>query len=112
MNFLERLRKAAENDLEYWDQRRPPKENMSRRSFERILKQLPDDIKPQWGKRKSQGGKHGLDGEENVFQFTAELNRFGKVKIIYIKGFFFTKTKPSGVEIQSCRWTTKRLKDD
>lgn len=104
MSFVERLRRAADYNLEYWDKRRPPKENMSRASFKRLIRILPDNIVPTWAKRKSQDGVHGLDGEEQIFQFSVEVIRFDKKKKLFMKGFFFTKEEPKGVEIQSCRW--------
>lgn len=104
MTFIERLRAAAATDLEFWDRRRPPKKNVSRSSFLRLLKLLDENIEPRWSDRESKAGKHGLDGEEKVFSFTASITSMGKTRSVYVKGFFFTKENPVGVEIQSCRF--------
>lgn len=103
MSFIKRLRDAVDKELQYWDARKPPKENLPRATFVRYLKLLPDDIKPEWASRKSESGVHGHDGEDQVFSFTAEVSSLGKTVKIYVKGFFFTKTETVGVEIQSCR---------
>ncbi len=61
--------------------------------------------------RKSSGGEHGLDGEDNVYSAKLLVENYGIVKAFYIKCFFWRKIdkrEAQGVEVQSFKsWQQK-----
>lgn len=56
--------------------------------------------------KESEGGKYGKIGFTWVFKFTDQFTIMGKKVQIYIKGFFFEKDSPRGIEIQSFKKST------
>ena len=99
-NFLKKLKYAAMNELEYWENR--PK-NFSKEILVRYLKSLDEnkELHPDMTIRESDGGKYGKTGYKWVFKLKDSFWIMGNRIDIYLKGFFFEEHDPRGVEIQS-----------
>lgn len=107
-SLLKKLKYAGLNKLEYWEKR---PENLSRAIFKIYLKNIDEtrrvDVKI--SPRESNNGKYGKTGFKWVFKFEDTIKIVGKDIPVYVKGFFFEKGNPIGVEIQSFK-RSKRLR--
>ena len=109
--FLKKVKCAGLNELVYWENRTG---NLPRELLEKYLNAIDDTKKtyPELSARKSVGGKYGKTGFEWVFKFTDSFLIMGNKVDVYVKGFFFEKRDPRGIEIQSFKKSVilKRVK--
>ncbi len=59
------------------------------------------EVYPDMSVRESSGGKYGETGFKWVFKLRDSFLIMGRKIDIYLKGFFFEKDNPRGIEIQS-----------
>lgn len=102
VGFVEKLRVAAALELDYWDLRTDPP-NVSVHVFRLLLPQIPLRVQVRFVPRESTSGRHGDNGEDDVFKFEFSIFKLGKRKTYFVKGYFFDKGNCRGVCIQSCR---------
>ncbi len=76
---------------------------MSRELLVKYLNSIDEtkEVYPDESVRESEGGKYGKTGFKSVFKLKDSFLIMGKKVDVYIKGFFFEKANPRGVEIQS-----------
>ncbi len=102
-NFLNKLLRAIELNLEYFDQPKS-KPNLSRDKFVEIIKLAnSSDMTVQFAKRETQKGRNSKNAEANVFHLIFEIRVLLRKKAYYAKGYFFDATELKGVFIHSFR---------
>ncbi len=106
ISFLQKLKYAAELELDLWSSRTPP--NLGANEFVKVLGYIPSNIKVIWAVRKSTKGSHGLTGDDEVFKFKLVIRILGQDLKYFIKGYFFDKGQCRGVCIQSFRELKKK----
>ena len=99
--FLDKFRFAIQLEVDLWEEREPP--NLGENELRRLLKHLPPDLEPKWDPRKSQSGKHGKTGDDEIFKFNFSVKLLGFKMTYFVKGYFFDKGNCYGVCIQSFR---------
>lgn len=98
--FLKKLKYAGLNELEYWEKR---PQNLSGELLVKYLNSIDEtrEVYPDMSVRESSGGKYGETGFKWVFKLRDSFLIMGRKIDIYLKGFFFEKDNPRGIEIQS-----------
>lgn len=102
-DFLNKLLKAVELNLEYFDQ---PKEkpNLSRDKFVEIIKLAnSEDMTVRFDTRETKKGANAKNAELDVFHLNFEIRVLLRKKAYYAKGYFFDATELKGVFIHSFR---------
>lgn len=108
ISFLQKLRLASLHGLDYWWSRgNPPNETPD--VYREVLKRLKEPLNVDWVDRLSQAGANALLGEQQCFQFEAEIELLGKKKKFYFKGYFYNQNDLKGVTIQSFRDVTPKI---
>lgn len=107
--FFKRLKHAAQNELEFWENRPG---SLPRELLVKYIGSLDEnsEFKPNEMLRESDGGKFGETGFKSVFYYQDDFIVIGRKYTIYIKGFFFEEEDPRGVEIQSFKKSTRLTK--
>lgn len=99
--FLEKLRYAANLEVDMWEDRDPP--NLGEGEFKRLIHHIPLKTEIVWLERESKSGPHGLTGDDEVFKFQFSVKLMGFEITYFVKGYFFDKGACQGVCIQSFR---------
>lgn len=107
MDFIKKLRIAVvEGELVYWSNRNDPP-NLEEQEYRTFVSKIRQPLGPEWIQRISRAGKYGQTGEDVCFQFEKQISFLRKIRIYYVKGFFFEKGNLKGVAIQSFREVKK-----
>jgi hypothetical protein len=106
--FLKKLKYAGLNELEYWER----EGHLSKEILVRYLKGLDENkiLFPEMSERESGQGKYGGTGFNWVFKFEDDFYFMGIKIRIYIKGYFFERNYPRGIEIQSFKKSQSKLR--
>jgi hypothetical protein len=101
-SLLKKLKYAASNHLEYWKERPG---NLPGKLLVTYLRGIDHNkmISLTISPRESLKGKYGQTGFEWIFKYEEDFILWDRPTRIFVKGFFFEKDDPRGVEIQSFR---------
>jgi hypothetical protein len=87
--FLEKLCLAICLEVDLWEDRSPP--NLGEHELKNLLGHIPVNLQPTWSARKSQSGKYGRTGDDEVFKFEFKTKLLGFEMTYFVKGYFFDK---------------------
>ena len=100
IRFVPKLKLTVQLDLDYWDSRNDPP-NLPREVLLKVLQQMPGNVVVNYKERESVSGPHCDTGDDSVFVVKFAIRVMGKIKMYYLKGYFFDKDHCRGVVIQS-----------